>query len=98
MSIETVHGEPRELYSTSCLSRPITMTPGGVINQAAFVHFPYPKDRRVLLGTRVWDIVEGDPDEDMGGLRSVNVNQLYVHHFLGYVAQVRLFYMFIARL
>ena len=63
------------------------MTPGGVINQATFVHFPYPKDRCVLLGTCVWDIVEGDPDEDMGGLRSVNVNQLYVHHFLDYVVQ-----------
>jgi len=73
----------RTVHSTTCLSKPFTMTPGGVINQVSFVHFPFPVDRRVLLGDRAFEFVAGDPDDDMAGLQSVSVNQLYVHHILG---------------
>lgn len=87
VSTDVSYGKTRKLFSTTCLSKPFTMTPGGVINQATFVHFPYPTENRVLLGNRSWEIVQGDPNENMGGLQSVNVNQLYVHHFLGHVVQ-----------
>jgi len=54
----------RTYHSTTCL----------------FLHFPYPAGHRVLLGDRIWDFVQGDPDKNMAGLRPVNINQLYVHH------------------
>jgi len=69
----------------SCLSPPMTLTPGGVINQATVMHFPFPTDHRVLMGPRIWEFVQGDPDEDLMGVEPVNVNQLYVHHILGSV-------------
>eukprot|EP00586_Coscinodiscus_wailesii_P006398 CAMPEP_0172490104 /NCGR_PEP_ID=MMETSP1066-20121228/20448_1 /TAXON_ID=671091 /ORGANISM="Coscinodiscus wailesii, Strain CCMP2513" /LENGTH=778 /DNA_ID=CAMNT_0013258417 /DNA_START=99 /DNA_END=2435 /DNA_ORIENTATION=- len=71
----------RPHYFRSCLGPPITLTPGGVINQALLLHFPFPLDRRVLLGTRMWEFVQGDLDN----LKPVHVNQLYVHHIAGSV-------------
>mmetsp|Transcript_9242 Transcript_9242/g.13475 ORF Transcript_9242/g.13475 Transcript_9242/m.13475 type:complete len:782 (-) Transcript_9242:237-2582(-) len=71
----------RPHYFRSCLGPPITMTPGGVINQASLLHFPFPTDRRVLIGTRVWEFVQGD----IGALEPVYVNQLYIHHIAGSV-------------
>jgi len=69
-------------FSRSCLSAAMTMTPGGIINQATNVYYPYPTDRRVIVGDRIWEFVEGDPEQD-GGLNPVNINQLYIHHTLG---------------
>jgi len=84
VSIDYSISPPRTYHTTTCLSKPFTMTPGGVINRASFVHFPYPIDRRVLLGNRVWEFVD---DNGSGTLTPVNVNQLYVHHFLGSVVR-----------
>jgi hypothetical protein len=64
-------------YFSSCLSRPFTLTPGGIIAQSSIVHYPFPRDHRVILGTRMWEFVQG-PE-----LAPVYVNQLYVHHMLG---------------
>jgi len=69
----------REYWSSSCLSPPLTLTPGGVVNQATIMHYPFPKDHRVIVGHRTWEFVQGD----IGDLQPVNVNQLYVHHILG---------------
>eukprot|EP00587_Corethron_hystrix_P002411 CAMPEP_0113327968 /NCGR_PEP_ID=MMETSP0010_2-20120614/19684_1 /TAXON_ID=216773 ORGANISM="Corethron hystrix, Strain 308" /NCGR_SAMPLE_ID=MMETSP0010_2 /ASSEMBLY_ACC=CAM_ASM_000155 /LENGTH=607 /DNA_ID=CAMNT_0000189095 /DNA_START=28 /DNA_END=1851 /DNA_ORIENTATION=+ /assembly_acc=CAM_ASM_000155 len=57
------------------------MTPGGVVNQAFVLNYPFPKDRRVLIGTRMWEFVQGDLDD----LRPVEINQLYIHHIAGSV-------------
>jgi hypothetical protein len=88
---EPVSREPnneidRPYYYRSCLSPPITLTPGGVINQAIVTSYPYPFDRRVLLGKRIWEFVQGDPDST-DGLQIVNLNQLYVHHIIGDVVK-----------
>lgn len=74
-------GIDRPHYFRSCLGPPITLTPGGVINQASVLSFPFPTDRRVLLGTRIWEFVQGD----IGALSPVYVNQLYIHHIAGSV-------------
>jgi len=87
VTIDDTQEISRTVYSTTCLSKPFTMTPGGVINQVSFAHFPFPADHRVLLGDRAFEFVSGDPDENMGGLQSVSVNQLYVHHILGGVVR-----------
>lgn len=71
----------RPHYFRSCLGPPITLTPGGVINQALVLNFPFPTDRRVLLGTRMWEFVQGDLDN----LQPVEINQLYIHHIAGSV-------------
>ena len=72
-------------YFASCLSGPATLTPGGVMNSARIMHYPYPKDRRVVVGTRTWEFVEGDPIPNSGGMGviPVPVNQLYIHHLQG---------------
>eukprot|EP00808_Paulinella_micropora_P018126 g22576.t1 len=70
-------------FHSSCLSARLTMTPGGVINEATILHYPYPTDRRVAAGLRTWEFVEQDPSG--GGVRPVNVNQLYIHHLSGRV-------------
>lgn len=67
----------REIFTTSCLGPPTTLTPGGVINESTLLYFPFPADRRVVLGERSFEFVQGD------NLEPVNVNQLYVHHILG---------------
>jgi len=67
----------------SCLSPPFTLTPGGVVNQAVVVHYPFPTDHRVVLGNRIWEFVMGDLDN----LQSAPVKQLYIHHILGDVIQ-----------
>lgn len=76
-------------YHVSCLSGPATLTPGGVINSARMLHYPYPKDRRVVVGQRTWEFVSGDPVRDnsggLGGVTPVPINQLYVHHLSGRV-------------
>lgn len=69
----------REMWFRSCLSPPITLTPGGVVNQAILMKYPFPVDRRVLIGRRIWEFLQGDLDD----LQPVHVNQLYVHHLLG---------------
>lgn len=69
--------DDRHWLFTSCLSPPMTLTPGGVINQATVLHYPYPTDRRVVMGTRIWEFVQNQE------LTPVHVNQLYVHHILG---------------
>jgi len=75
------------LYHVSCLSGPSTLTPGGVINSARFMHYPYPTDRRVVIDTATWEFVKGDPIPNSGGMGvvPVPVNQLYVHHLAGSV-------------
>merc|ERR1712232_402025 len=81
-------------YSVSCISGPTTLTPGGVVNNMNFLHYPYPMDRRVVVGQRTWEFVSGDPvileGEDGGiveitGVEPVPINQLYVHHLTGRV-------------
>jgi len=69
----------RENWLSSCLSPPLTLTPGGVVNQATIMHYPFPEDHRVIIGRRTWEFVQGDIND----LQLVNVNQLYVHHILG---------------
>lgn len=70
----------RKEWFRTCLSPPITMTPGGVVNQAVVLRYPFPTDRRVVLGRRVWEFLQGDDKEN---LQPVYVNQLYVHHITG---------------
>ena len=55
------------------------------MNSARIMHYPYPKDRRVVVGTRTWEFVEGDPILNSGGMGviPVPVNQLYIHHLQG---------------
>jgi len=73
-------------YHVSCLSPPATLTPGGVIWDARIMHYPFPKDRRVRNGLRVWEFVEGDPEEDgFSGLTPSALNRLYIHHLSGAV-------------
>ena len=73
-------------YHVSCLSGPATLTPGGVMNSARIMHYPYPKDRRVVVGERTWEFVEGDPTPGtLEGVKPVPINQLYVHHLSGRV-------------
>jgi len=83
---EAVLGEDG-MYSVSCLSGPATLTPGGVMNSARFMHYPYPTDRRVVVGTNTWEFVQGDPipNSNGQGVTPVPVNQLYVHHLSGRV-------------
>jgi hypothetical protein len=45
-------------YYVSCLSPRATLTPGGVINNLFILHYPYPKDKRVLVGLRTWEFVQ----------------------------------------
>lgn len=68
-------------YYVSCLSPPATMTPGGVINSLFVMHYPYPKDRRVVVGLRTWEFVQDVPGSDE--VLPVPINQLYVHHLSG---------------
>jgi len=73
-------------YHVSCLSPPATLTPGGVIWEARIMYYPFPKDRRVRNGERVWEFVEGDPGEDgFSGLTPSPINRLYAHHLSGIV-------------
>mmetsp|Transcript_32797 Transcript_32797/g.96678 ORF Transcript_32797/g.96678 Transcript_32797/m.96678 type:complete len:894 (-) Transcript_32797:282-2963(-) len=73
-------------YHVSCLSGPATLTPGGVMNSARIMHYPYPKDHRVVVGERTWEFVEGDPKpRTLEGVKPVPINQLYVHHLSGRV-------------
>jgi len=71
-------------YHTSCLSPPATLTPGGVINNLFMIHYPYPKDQRVVVGQRTWEFVYEDPSVGDGDgekrLIPAPSNQLYVHH------------------
>lgn len=70
----------------SCLSGPATMSPGGVINSWRTMHYPYPTDRRVVVGERTWEFVSGNLVEGtLEGVEPVPVNQLYVHHLSGRV-------------
>lgn len=72
-------------YYVSCLSPPATLTPGGVINNLFILHYPYPKDRRVVVGLRTWEFVQDVPGAPFGTVEPVPVNQLYVHHLSGRV-------------
>lgn len=47
------------------------------------VHYPYPKDRRVLVGLRTWEFVYDDPAKDDGSVIPAPSNMLYVHHLAG---------------
>lgn len=71
-------------YYSSCLSAPVPMTPGGVVNQLQFLHYPYPTDRRVKVGLRTWEFVADIPDGS-GDVVTVPINQLYIHHLAGRV-------------
>lgn len=71
-------------YFSTCLSPPATLTPGGVINNLFVMQYPYPKDRRVLVGLRTWEFVADVPGTD-GQVEAVPINQLYVHHLSGRV-------------
>eukprot|EP00592_Proboscia_alata_P017489 CAMPEP_0194400572 /NCGR_PEP_ID=MMETSP0174-20130528/127307_1 /TAXON_ID=216777 /ORGANISM="Proboscia alata, Strain PI-D3" /LENGTH=235 /DNA_ID=CAMNT_0039197141 /DNA_START=49 /DNA_END=753 /DNA_ORIENTATION=+ len=48
LKTDDIVDDGREWMFSTCLSKPITMTPGGVINQATVLHFPFPTDRRVV--------------------------------------------------
>lgn len=72
-------------YYVSCVSPPATMTPGGVINNLFILQYPYPKDRRVVVGLRTWEFVQDVPGADDGSVIPVPINQLYVHHLSGRV-------------
>ncbi|KAL3942896.1 MAG: hypothetical protein SGARI_000109 [Bacillariaceae sp.] len=73
-------------YYVSCLSPRATMTPGGVINNLFIMHYPYPKDKRVLIGLRTWEFVQDVASEDGEmAVEPVPINQLYVHHLSGRV-------------
>ena len=72
-------------WFTSCLSPPATLTPGGVINNLFVMQYPYPTDRRVLVGLRTWEFVADVPDSTTGEVEAVPINQLYVHHLTGRV-------------
>lgn len=86
MSMDSECSEPELMedgrYHSSCLSPPAVLTPGGVINNLFVMHYPYPKDRRVLVGLRTWEFVMDTPE---GGIEPVPINQLYVHHLSGRV-------------
>ena len=87
---KTVDG--RETWFRSCLSAPFTLTPGGVVNCASVVHYPFSTNRRVVLGRRIWEFVEvgvggNAAAEGEQHLRPAPVNRLYVHHILGSVIQ-----------
>ena len=72
-------------YYVSCLSPPATLTPGRVINNLFILHYPYPTDRRVVVGQRTWEFVQDVPGATDGSVDFVPVNQLYVHHLSGRV-------------
>jgi len=62
-------------FSVSCISGPTTLTPGGVVNNMNFLHYPYPMDRRVVVGHRTWEFVSGDPvivEGADGGIVEIN--------------------------
>jgi len=82
-SVKEVADDGKETWFRSCLSPPFTLTPGGVVNNAVVVHYPFPTDHRVVLGNRIWEFVMGDLDN----LQSAPVKQLYIHHILGKVIQ-----------
>eukprot|EP00931_Biecheleriopsis_adriatica_P005247 TRINITY_DN10677_c0_g1_i1.p1 TRINITY_DN10677_c0_g1~~TRINITY_DN10677_c0_g1_i1.p1 ORF type:complete len:800 (-),score=118.75 TRINITY_DN10677_c0_g1_i1:7-2406(-) len=69
-------------FFRSCLSASVTLTPGGVINRNQLMYYPFPTDRRVLVGLRTWEFVTKTADEE---IVPVPVNQLYVHHLSGNV-------------
>ena len=70
-------------YYVSCVSPAVTLTPGGVVNNLYILQYPYPTDRRVVVGLRTWEFVQDDPVND--GVIPVPINQLYVHHLSGRV-------------
>lgn len=90
---EPAWSDDDDRYHVSCLSGPATLTPGGVINSARMLHYPYPTDRRVVVGQRTWEFVSGDPTPPggagsgggFGGVTPVPINQMYVHHLSGRV-------------
>jgi len=67
--------------SRSCLSPPMTFHPGGVINEVRTLFYPYPHDEKVVLGDRVFEMVEFDTNA--GKARSVPLTELYIHHLAG---------------
>lgn len=82
---DPLRGEDGRLH-VSCLSEPTTMTPGGVVNSVRLLHYPFPRDHRVVSGERTWEFVQGDPEDDgISGVTPVPVNQLYIHHLAGNV-------------
>lgn len=82
---EPVLEDDGKTWYTSCLSPPATLTPGGVINNLFVMQYPYPKDRRVLVGLRTWEFVADIPGSANGEVEPVPINQLYVHHLTGRV-------------
>mmetsp|Transcript_32533 Transcript_32533/g.79238 ORF Transcript_32533/g.79238 Transcript_32533/m.79238 type:complete len:860 (+) Transcript_32533:198-2777(+) len=82
---EPVLQEDGKNWFSSCLSPPATMTPGGVINNLFVMQYPYPKDRRVLVGLRTWEFVADIPGSTGQVVEPVPINQLYVHHLSGRV-------------
>ena len=81
--VKEVGDDGRKTWFRSCLSSPFTLTPGGVVNRASVVHYPFPTSHCVVLGRRIWEFVQGGLDN----LQSTPVNQLYIHHILGNVIQ-----------
>ncbi|KAL3921929.1 MAG: hypothetical protein SGARI_006569, partial [Bacillariaceae sp.] len=83
-------------YYVSCLSPRATLTPGGVINNLFILHYPYPKDKRVLVGLRTWEFVQDvqaegeevrvEPLKLSQRFSSSSISkELYVHHLSGRV-------------
>ena len=56
------------------------------------MHYPFPIDRRVVVGTRTWEFVSGDPIPNSGGLgvEPVSVNQVIIYDFLPFLFQLNL--------
>jgi hypothetical protein len=75
-----VPGE-RGVFTTSCISEPVPMSPGHVVDSWFSLPSPYPLGQTVRWLDTIPDIVHRNPDS--GELVSTPLSELYVHHFTG---------------
>jgi hypothetical protein len=61
------------------------VTPGGVVNNLYVLQYPYPTDRRVVVGLRTWEFVRDNVTDPEGDVIPVPINELYIHHLSGRV-------------
>jgi len=74
---------PDGRFSRSCLSPPMTLHPGGVINEVRTLFYPYPYDRKVAISDRFFEFVEWDTYGIHHPPRVVPLAELYIHHLSG---------------
>jgi len=72
--------EARGRVAVSCLSPPVRLAPGGVVDDNFVLPNPYPTDRRVVKVSREAEFVRFDGPG--GARRVVPLSELYVHHFV----------------